>query len=181
MNDEAFMKLALEQARAGARAGEVPVGAVLVLKGQVVASGHNLRERLKDPCAHAELRVIQEASQLLQRWRLTGTTLYVTLEPCVMCMGAALLGRVDRIVFGAMDPRGGAAGSLMDLSQDVRLNHRIEVRAGVLEAECGALLSGFFQGLRQKRASKPGRLLQVSGDEPALLVQVEQEALARDE
>ena len=143
------MALALEQARAAGRLGEVPVGAVLVIKGQVIASGHNLRERLKDPCAHAELRVIQEAAQVLKRWRLTGASLYVTLEPCVMCMGAALLSRVDRIVYGAKDPRGGAAGSLFDLSQDPRLNHRIAVRSGVLEQACGALLSDFFQGLRQ--------------------------------
>lgn len=172
LNDEAFMSLALEQARAGARLGEVPVGALLVFKGQVIASGHNLRERLNDPCAHAELRVIQQASQVLKRWRLTGATLYVTLEPCVMCMGAALLSRVERIVYGAKDPRGGAAGSLFDLSQDPRLNHRIVVRSGVLEQACGAMLSDFFQGLRQAtRKARGSRLgpsagIDAAQDEP---------------
>lgn len=154
MNDEAFMRLALSEARAAAAKGEVPVGAVLVAKGRVISQAHNLREQLTDPCAHAELLAIREASQRLSAWRLLDSTLYVTLEPCLMCMGAALLGRVERLVFGAADPRGGAAGSLYDVSQDVRLNHRIEIRSGVLEEECGALLSQFFRELREKRLAE---------------------------
>lgn len=149
--DEAFMALALKEARAAAAEGEVPVGAILVVRGEVIARAHNLREALFDPSAHAELLAIREASRALSCWRLLDSTLYVTLEPCLMCMGAALLGRVERIVFGAMDPRGGAAGSLYNVSQDERLNHRIVLQPGVLEADCSAILKQFFRDLREKR------------------------------
>lgn len=154
MNDEAYMRLALREAHAAAAKGEVPVGAILVVRGEVVAQAHNLREQLSDPCAHAELLAIRSASQALAAWRLLDSTLYVTLEPCLMCMGAALLGRVERVVFGAADPRGGAAGSLYDVSQDLRLNHRIEIRSGVLEAECSEVLRQFFKALREQRSQE---------------------------
>ncbi len=153
MTDEDFMALALEQARAAISQGEVPVGAVLAVDGEVVAAAHNLRESLNDPCAHAELLVIRETSCVLKRWRLSNATLYVTLEPCIMCMGAALLARIDRIVFGALDPKGGAAGSLYDLSSDPRLNHRIVLHGGIAADESSQLLREFFRALRQRRLS----------------------------
>lgn len=157
VNDDAFMRRALQEAGLAAAQGEVPVGAVLVVRGEVVAQAHNLRELQNDPTAHAELLAIRAASAQLGCWRLLDSALYVTLEPCIMCMGAALLGRIERIIYGARDPRGGAAGSLYDLSQDVRLNHRIEIRSGVLEEECGAVLKQFFKQLRHdKRAQRRG-------------------------
>ncbi|MFM7203573.1 MAG: tRNA adenosine(34) deaminase TadA [Myxococcota bacterium] len=151
MNDDAFMRRALQEAALAAEKGEVPVGAVLVVRGEVVAQAHNLRELENDPTAHAELLAIRAASARLGSWRLVDAALYVTLEPCIMCMGAALLSRIERIIYGAKDPRGGAAGSLYDLSQDVRLNHRIEIRSGVLEAESGEVLKRFFKQLRQDK------------------------------
>lgn len=151
MNDDAFMRRALQEAALAAEKGEVPVGAVLVVRGEVVAQAHNLRELQNDPTAHAELLAIRAASARLGSWRLVDAALYVTLEPCIMCMGAALLSRIERIVYGAKDPRGGAAGSLYDVSQDVRLNHRIEIRSGVLEVECGEVLKRFFKQLRQDK------------------------------
>lgn len=151
MNDDAFMRRALQEAALAAEKGEVPVGAVLVVRGEVVAQAHNLRELQNDPTAHAELLAIRAASARLGSWRLVDAALYVTLEPCIMCMGAALLSRIERIVYGAKDPRGGAAGSLYDVSQDVRLNHRIEIRSGVLEVESGEVLKRFFKQLRQDK------------------------------
>jgi len=149
--DRAHMELALSEARDAASKGEVPIGAIVIHEGQVVGRGHNLREGNVDPTAHAEIIAIREASKALDRWRLSGTTLFVTLEPCLMCMGASILARVDRIVFGASDPKGGAAGSLYDVSNDGRLNHRIAIRGGV-EAETSAqLLRLFFRQLREKR------------------------------
>src|SRR5512134_3665750 len=130
---------ALALARAAAAAGEVPVGAVALYEGRVVGRGANRREAARDPTAHAELLAIQEAARALGRWRLTGVTLVVTLEPCAMCAGAMVLARIDRLVFGTPDPKAGAAGSLMDLSQDGRLNHRFAVERGVRGEECGAI------------------------------------------
>ena len=142
--DEAFMDLALEQARRSLTWGDVPIGAVIVRDGQVVGAAGNERERLGDPTAHAEILALQEAARHVQAWRLTGCTVYVTLEPCAMCSGALVLARVDRLVFGALDPKAGFAGSLGNLVQDPRLNHRLEVRSGVREEEAGAVLKEFF-------------------------------------
>jgi tRNA(adenine34) deaminase len=145
--DEA-MSEALALARAAGERGEVPVGAVALHEGAIVGRGANRREGDQDPTAHAELLAIREASRALGRWRLSGVTLVATLEPCAMCAGALVLARVDRLVFGAEDPKAGAVGSLLDLSQDPRLNHRFEVERGVRSAECGDLLRAFFRARR---------------------------------
>lgn len=145
------MALALEQAREAAAEGEVPIGAVLVCDGAVVAHGRNARESAADPTAHAEMIAIREGAERLGRWRLTGCTLYVTLEPCPMCAGALVNARIDRLVYGAADPKAGATGTLYDLSADDRLNHSFEVRAGVLAEACGQILKEFFQDLRSRR------------------------------
>jgi tRNA(adenine34) deaminase len=152
--DEA-MQEALALARAAAAAGEVPVGAVALHEGRVVGRGANARESARDPTAHAELLAIQEAARTLGRWRLTGVTLVVTLEPCAMCAGAMVLARVDRLVFGASDPKAGAVGSLLDLSGDPRLNHRFAVERGVREQECGDVLRDFFRARRESPLAKP--------------------------
>lgn len=149
--DEAFMHEALRQAEQAASEGEVPVGAVLVHENAIVARGRNARERARDPTAHAELIVIREAAEQLQSWRLTGTTLYVTLEPCLMCAGAILQARIPRLVFSTWDPKAGACGSLYTIHQDTRLNHQIAVTHGVLENESRDLLQRFFQQLRQEQ------------------------------
>jgi len=148
---DAAMREALALAAEAALAGEVPVGAVAMLDGQVVGRGRNRREEDRDPCAHAELLAIREAARTLGRWRLTGVTLVVTLEPCAMCAGAMVLARIDRLVFGADDPKAGAVGSLLDLSADPRLNHRFPVERGLLADRCGDLLRDFF---RERRAAR---------------------------
>jgi len=152
------MAMALEQARLAAAEGEVPIGAVLVCDGAVVAHGRNARESAADPTAHAEMIAIREGAERLGRWRLSGCTLYVTLEPCPMCAGALVNARVDRVVYGATDPKAGSIGTLYDLSADLRLNHRFEVTTGVLEAECGEILKEFFRGLRTGGAEERGNL-----------------------
>ena len=144
------MSLALAEARQAAAEGEVPVGAIVVASGQLVGRGRNGRERLGDPTAHAEVAALRAAARRLGRWRLTGCTLYVTLEPCFMCAGALVNARLDRLVFAAKDPKAGAAGSLADVCRDARLNHQLVVTGGVLEAECGALLRDFFRQRRKK-------------------------------
>jgi tRNA(adenine34) deaminase len=136
---------ALRLARAAGEAGEVPVGAVALHEGRAVGRGANRREADRDPTAHAELVAIREAARTLGRWRLTGVTLVATLEPCAMCAGALVLARVDRLVYGASDPKAGAVGSLLDLSTDPRLNHRFPVERGLRADECAALLREFFQ------------------------------------
>jgi tRNA(adenine34) deaminase len=144
-DDVAAMRLALGQARLALVGGDVPVGAVVLDgAGRVVGVGHNRREQDRDPTAHAELIAMRAAAAELGEWRLTGCALVVTLEPCTMCAGASVLARVDRVVFGAWDPKAGAVGSLRDVVRDSRLNHRAEVVAGVLEDECGKLLRSFF-------------------------------------
>jgi len=148
-NPADYMKKALEQAAQAMTLGEVPIGAVVVCDGQIVGSGYNRREIDNDPLAHAELMAIKKASQNLGRWRLTGCTLYVTLEPCVMCAGALVNARLDEVVFGAYDPKGGAVMSLMEIANDDRLNHRLKVTGGVLGEEAAALLKHFFSGLRK--------------------------------
>ena len=142
------MAEALAEARRAADEGEVPIGAVAVFEGRVVGRGRNARERLQDPTAHAEILALQEASRALGRWRLTGATIYATLEPCPMCAGALVNARIDRLVYAVPDPKAGAAGTLFDIPRDPRLNHRIEVASGVLAKECGDLLTQFFHDKR---------------------------------
>ena len=142
------MRIALGQAALAPASGEVPIAAVLVHEGEILAQAHNLRETRQDPTAHAEILVIQEAAAKLGTWRLIGCTLYVTLEPCPMCAGAMVLSRIARTVFGAWDPKAGACGSLMNIPTDPRLNHRITVTGGLCEIESQALLREFF---RQRR------------------------------
>jgi tRNA(adenine34) deaminase len=154
---EFFMELALDEARAAAAEGEVPIGAVVVCDGEVVARGSNRRELDADPTAHAELIAVRRAAAALGRWRLEGCTVYVTLEPCPMCAGALHAARVDRCVYGAVDPKAGALGTLYDIASDERLNHRYDVISGVLADESAALLRGFFAALRAK-GREPGPL-----------------------
>ena len=145
------MRLALDEAEAAGKLGEVPVGAVIIREGIVVGKGFNRREGENDPLAHAEILAIQEAARSIGHWRLVGCTIYVTLEPCAMCAGALVNSRIERLVFGARDPKAGFCGSLGNLAQDPRLNHRLEVREGVLQAESSGLLKAFFARLRQAR------------------------------
>lgn len=143
------MEAALGQARLAAEAGDVPVGAVLIdPAGEIVARDRNRREEVSDPTAHAEILVLSARARSIGEWRLTGHTLVVTLEPCPMCAGAAVLARLDRLVYGAADPRAGGAWSLYNIPQDRRLNHRVELIEGVLADQCGRLLEDFFQGKR---------------------------------
>jgi len=151
-DDEQWMRLALEEARLAAREGEVPIGAVIVWRNEVIARSHNQPIALHDPTAHAEILAIREASEKMKNYRLTGMTLYVTLEPCIMCAGAILQARLARLVFGTGDPKGGGVDSLYRLLQDGRLNHSVEVMAGVLRVSCAEILSGFF---REKRITSP--------------------------
>ena len=151
-SDERFMRDALGAARRALSHGDVPVGAAVVKGGLVIARGRNARERDRDPTAHAEIVAIRRAAKKLGSWRLSGCTLYVTLEPCAMCAGAMVLARLPRLVYGASDPKAGFTGSLGDLVRHPRLNHRVDVTAGVLGAECGRILVEFF---RERRAEKP--------------------------
>jgi tRNA(adenine34) deaminase len=148
--DEVWMMEALAEAGRAAGIGEVPVGAVVVRDGEIIGRGCNRREIDSDPLAHAEILAIREAAARTAGWRLTGCTMYVTLEPCAMCAGALVNSRVERLVYGAPDPKAGYCGSLGDLVRDPRLNHRLEVTAGVLESESAALLRGFFASLRRR-------------------------------
>ncbi|WP_156779904.1 tRNA adenosine(34) deaminase TadA [Ammonifex degensii] len=148
---ERFMREALSEAEKAYVRGEVPVGAVAVLNGEIIGRGHNLRETLKDATAHAEILALREAAKKIGDWRLEEVTLYTTLEPCPMCAGALIQFRVKRVVFGAFDPKAGAAGSVVDLLRDPRFNHQVEVVGGVLAEESGALLKRFFQELRMER------------------------------
>ncbi len=142
------MKIALREAQKAFDIEEVPVGAVIVHEGEIIAKAHNQRELLRDPTAHAEMIAITQAASHLGSWRLEDVTMYVTLEPCAMCGGAMVLARIPRLVFGAWDPKAGAAGSVIDVVQHSMLNHRVEVTAGVMENECGAILREFFARLR---------------------------------
>ena len=151
---EQWMRRALILADQAAALGEVPIGAVLVRDGQVVAEAYNLRELDNLATAHAELLTIQRANEALGVWRLEGCTLYVTLEPCPMCAGALIMARVETVVYGARDPKGGCAGSLMNLLEDERFNHRPTVIEGVLAEECGAKLSAFFRQLRERNKAR---------------------------
>ncbi|MGG0187661.1 tRNA adenosine(34) deaminase TadA [Bacillus rhizoplanae] len=153
-----FMKLAIEEAKKAEEIQEVPIGAVVVVDDEVVSRAYNLRETEQRSIAHAELLAIDDACKKLGTWRLENATLYVTLEPCPMCAGAIVLSRVKRVVYGASDPKGGCAGTLMNLLTEERFNHQSEVVAGVLEEECGALLTNFFRELRKKRKKEKEKL-----------------------
>jgi len=145
-----YMRMALQQAQAAEADGEVPVGAVIVHGTQIVAAAYNQREMLNDPTAHAEMIAITQAAEALQSWRLEDCTLYVTLEPCPMCAGAIVQARIPTVVYGAADPKAGAVHSMFKLLNDARLNHRASVIAGVMENECGEILTNFFQQQRAK-------------------------------
>jgi tRNA(adenine34) deaminase len=150
-SDEKFMYEAIAEAKKAEKINEVPIGAVLVLDGEIIARAHNLRETQQNAIAHAETLAINEACQKLGTWRLENTILYVTLEPCPMCSGAIILSRVKKVVYGAKDPKGGCCGTLMNLLEDERFNHQSEVVSGVLEEECGQLLTNFFRQLRERK------------------------------
>lgn len=149
--DIEYMRRCVELAQQAAELGEVPIGALVVCDGEVVAEAYNRREVDADPAGHAEFLALKKASEALGRWRLSGCTVYVTLEPCLMCAGLMYQARVDRCVYGCADPKAGALGTLYSINEDERLNHRFEVTAGVLEEECAGLLKAFFAGLRGKR------------------------------
>lgn len=148
--DQNYMKRALDLAVQAYEQDEVPVGAIVVHEGRVIGSGWNQREALQDPTAHAEMIAITQAAATLESWRLEGCTLYVTLEPCPMCAGAIVQARIPRLVYGAVDPKGGAVDTLFNLLNDARLNHRSAVSAGVMAPDCGAILSSFFQEKRRQ-------------------------------
>lgn len=148
--DRRFMQRALDEARAALESEDVPVGAVVVHEGHIIGRGHNQREMLQDPTAHAEMLALTAAADYLGRWRLDGCTIYVTLEPCAMCAGALVLGRIERLVYGASDEKAGACGSLFDIPRDQRLNHNIETIAGVLADPSAQLLRDFFRRRREQ-------------------------------
>lgn len=150
--DEQYMRIAIDQAKIAQENGDVPIGAVIVHNGQVIAKAYNQREQLQDPTAHAEIIALTQAAAALENWHLHGCTMYVTLEPCCMCAGALVLARIDRLVYGCADPKTGACGSLYNIVQDERLNHRLEVASGVLADECSQLLQKFFENRRAKDA-----------------------------
>jgi len=148
---EEWMRVAIEEAKKAEALVEVPIGAIVVHQGQIIGRGHNLRETTQNATTHAEMIAIQEACKAIGSWRLEETQLYVTLEPCPMCSGAMILSRVKEVYFGAYDPKGGTAGTLMNLLEDERFNHQADVEGGILEEECGELLSVFFRNLRAKK------------------------------
>lgn len=147
---EYFMKEALLEAQKAADKGEVPIGAVVVYQGEIIGRGHNLREREQDATLHAEIQAIRQANHFLGQWRLEDCELFVTLEPCPMCSGAMILSRLKKMTFGAFDPKAGTAGTFMNLLQDQRFNHQVEVENGILEQECQQILRDFFKKLRQR-------------------------------
>lgn len=149
--NERFMEYALQEARQALEVGEVPVGCVIVQDGQILGKAHNQRETLQDPTAHAEILAITQAASALHSWRLERTKMYVTLEPCPMCAGAIVLARIEAVYFGAMDPKAGACGSLMNLLTDSRFNHQPRVEAGLMADECGAILTEFFRDIRRRQ------------------------------
>jgi tRNA(adenine34) deaminase len=157
--DEYFMRLALREAELASGHEDVPIGAVLVRDGELLAAAHNERELRQDPTAHAELLALREGARAVGSWRVLDAVLYVTLEPCAMCAGAIVLARVARVVFGASDPKAGACGSVLDVLGEPALNHRPEVAGGLLADECGELLSAFFASRRQAQRRGPVRRL----------------------
>ncbi|HLR73456.1 MAG TPA: tRNA adenosine(34) deaminase TadA [Pseudogracilibacillus sp.] len=150
-HDEYFMTLALQEAEKALEIGEVPIGAVVVYNNEVIASGYNLRETSQTTLSHAELIAINEANKKVGSWRLENCTLYVTLEPCAMCAGAIVQSRIPRVVYGASDPKSGCAGTLMNLLEEKRFNHQVEVERGILEVESSSMLRAFFKQLRRKK------------------------------
>ncbi|SFH76076.1 tRNA adenosine(34) deaminase TadA [Pisciglobus halotolerans] len=150
MEKEYFMREAIKEAQKAAAKMEVPIGAVIVLNGEIIGRGHNRREETHDATTHAEMMAIREANQYLENWRIEEADLFVTLEPCPMCSGAMILSRIKKVYYGAPDPKGGTAGTLMNLLADKRFNHQVEVEKGVLEEECAALLTNFFRTLRKR-------------------------------
>jgi tRNA(adenine34) deaminase len=149
--DEKWMRHALNEAQLALKIGEIPVGAVVVYENKIIGRGHNQVEGLNDPTAHAEIIAIGAAADYLNSWRLSGASLYVTLEPCAMCAGALVLSRIDRLIFGAKDPKAGACGSLYNIVQDIRLNHQVQIIPYVLEEECSQILRVFFEKVRQSQ------------------------------
>jgi len=153
--DERYMRMAIDAALVAKENGDVPIGTVIVHDGRLIAKAYNQREQLQDPTAHAEIIALTQAAAALGLWRLHGGTIYVTLEPCPMCAGALVLARLDRLVYGCPDPKTGACGSLYDIVRDGRLNHRLEVTAGVLADDCSRLLQDFFRPRRGRNGSDP--------------------------
>ena len=151
-----WMQRALSEARKAEDKDEVPIGCVIVRQSRIISRGHNLRESSQDPSAHAEMLAIRKAARKLGSWRLLDTTLYVTLEPCTMCMGAIILSRIPQVVFGCYDPKGGAAGSVYNLSNNSQLNHSIELIPRIMEQECSEILSNFFSMLRKRKRTVAG-------------------------
>ncbi|EEW36398.1 tRNA adenosine(34) deaminase TadA [Granulicatella adiacens ATCC 49175] len=151
---EFFMREALKEAQKAYDQEEVPIGAVVVLNGEIIGRGHNLREKEQDATLHAEIKAIRQANQHLGSWRLEDCELFVTLEPCPMCSGAMILARMKKVVFGAFDPKAGTAGTFMNLLQDSRFNHQVEVEQGILEDECKEILQQFFKGLRERNKKR---------------------------
>lgn len=149
--DEKFMQIAILEAEKAKEKEEVPIGAIIVYQDQVIATGHNVRETTQTTLSHAELIAIEKANNVMNSWRLEDCTLYVTLEPCPMCAGAIVQSRIKRVVYGASDPKAGCAGTLMNLLQEDKFNHQVEVTRGILEEECSVLLTDFFKQLRIKR------------------------------
>ncbi|GAF82393.1 unnamed protein product [marine sediment metagenome] len=147
---EQYMRIAIEQAKIAEENGDVPIGAVIIYKKQIIAKAYNQRQQLQDPTAHAEIIALTQAAAALENWHLNGCTMYVTLEPCPMCAGALVLGRLDRLVYGCDDPKSGAVKSLYNIVTDERLNHRLEVTSGVLADDCSRQLQGFFARRRQE-------------------------------
>ena len=151
---EFFMREALKEAQKAYDQAEVPIGAVVVLNGEIIGRGHNLREKEQDATLHAEIKAIRQANQHLGSWRLEDCELFVTLEPCPMCSGAMILARLTKVTFGAFDPKAGTAGTFMNLLQDGRFNHQVEVEQGILEDECKEILQTFFKGLRERNKQR---------------------------
>ncbi|MGF7015726.1 tRNA adenosine(34) deaminase TadA [Ornithinibacillus bavariensis] len=151
MNDAYYMQLAINEAEKASQRNEVPIGAIIVLQDEVIATGFNIRETSQETLSHAELIAIREANKKVGSWRLEDCTLYVTLEPCPMCAGAIVQSRIKRVVFGASDPKAGCAGTLMNLLDEKRFNHQVAVTKGVLEEKCSSLLSNFFKELRTRK------------------------------
>lgn len=152
--DEYFMNEAIIEAKKAEKLNEVPIGAIIVYKGEIISRAHNLRECHQNAIAHAELLAIDQACRKLKTWRLEEAVLYVTLEPCPMCSGAIILSRLKRVVYGADDPKGGCAGTLMNLLQDQRFNHQSEITSGILGKECGEMLSTFFRRIRERKKAE---------------------------
>lgn len=163
-NDSFYMQMALEEAKKARDLNEVPIGAVIEADGEIVSRGHNLRETEQNAICHAELLAIKDACDALGTWRLEDATLYVTLEPCPMCAGAIIQSRIKRVVFGAHDPKAGCAGTFMNLLQDERFNHQSEVTSGVLQEECGAILTDFFRSLRERKKAEKAKRIEVQLD-----------------